>query len=327
NVEKLKNDLALNIASVYLEILNYKEQVKVAEDQLALTRLQIDRTRNLVEAGSSPEGDLLNIEAQGAQEESSRIAYQNGLDIAMLTLVQLLDLGAGEGFSVVVPDFSAYVPVDLAFSSEDIFKTARETFPQIKSASYNIRSADKALSVARAGFSPRISLSSSWSSSYSSTRQKVISIDEFGMPVYGPYSFNDQFNNNQNWSFGLNLSVPIFNGWQTRTSVDNAKIQRENARLQYSVVENQLFKDIQQSYIDALAAWKKFLSSEKSVQAQQEAFRYTEQKYEVGLVQFVEYSTAKNKLSLAQSELIQSKYNYIFRTKVLDFYRNIPISL
>ena len=327
NVEKLKNDLALNIASVYLEILNYREQVKVAEDQLALTRLQIDRTRKLVEAGSSPEGDLLNIEAQGAQEESNLIAYQNGLDIAMLTLVQLLDLGAGEGFSVVVPDFSAYVPVDLAFSSEDIFKTARETFPQIKSASYNIKSADKALSVAKAGFSPRLSLASSWSSSYSSTRQKVIAIDESGMPIYGPYSFSDQFNNNQNWSFGLNLSVPIFNGWQTRTSVDNAKIQRENARLQYSVAENQLFKDIQQSYIDALAAWKKFLSSEKSVQAQQEAFRYTEQKYEVGLVQFVEYSTAKNKLSLAQSELIQSKYNYIFRTKVLDFYRNIPISL
>ena len=327
NVEKLKNDLGLNIASVYLEILNYLEQIKVAEEQYTLTRLQIERSQTLVEAGSAPLGDLLNIQAQGANEESNLVALRNRMDLARLTLIQLLDLGSGEGFEVSVPDFSGYEPSDLAFSSEEIFTTARETFPQIRAASYNIRAAEKALDVAKGGFSPRLSLASSWGSSYSSTRKKILSIDEQGNPIYGPFSFSEQFENNANWSFGFNLNIPVFNGWQTRTSVSNAKIQRENARLQYAVTENQLYKDIQQAYIDALAAWKGYLASEKSVQAQQEAFRYIEQKYEVGLVQFVEYSTAKNQLIFTQSELIRSKYNYIFKTKVLDFYRNKPISL
>jgi len=322
-VEKLKNDLSINIALFYLQIIHAQEQLVVAENQLNLTLLQVERTQTLVNVGSVPEGNLFEIQSQAAREELQVITARNTLEISRLNLAQLLDLESQNDFQVAVPDFSNINILELTHSVDDLFAVAETVLPEIKAAEYSLKSMEKQLSIARGYRSPTLSLSGGYSTRYSSAAAKYnpVTFEEISYPLW------DQLKEGVNSYIGLQLNIPIFNGWNVQTNVKNAKLNVQNHQYLLDLSKSTLYKEIQQAHADAVASLKKYIASNKAVAYMEEAFRYTEQRYEVGLVNFVDYSTVKMRLTSAQSDLLQAKFEYIFKTKILDFYNGQPITL
>jgi outer membrane protein len=173
---------------------------------------------------------------------------------------------------------------------------------------------------------PSLSLSGNYNTGFSDIRQKVIDTDPSGLPIMGKYPFMEQINDNLSVGLGLGLNIPIFNGGQVNTAIANARIGIENAQLELQKNKNDLYRDVQQAYADAVAALKKFESTEKALVSMEESFNYTEKKFEVGLVNTVDYNTSKNQLIMTQSDLLQAKYDFIFKTRILNFYRGEPIT-
>jgi len=347
DVEKIKNDISLSISLAYLQILLNMELLEVSKSQLDITKQQIKRTSQLVEAGSLARGSLLEIQAQAASEELSVVNAENYLNISYLNLTQLLELETVSDFTILVPELPVPGEDFLIEPVNMIYNDAENVLPQIKSAEYSLISSEIGLDIARGSRSPRISLQGSYSTRYSNIRQRLsISDDEFTFPIgvveateqpvvsfpqrvtqMGDYPFGDQFMDNLAYGLTLNLSIPIFNGWQTNTAISNSKLSVLNSRYQLQYTKNLLYKEIQQAYADAMAALKKYRATEKAVSSMEESFRYTEQKFNVGLVNTVDYNTSKNQLTRTQSDLLQAKYEFIFKTKVLEFYRGSPLTL
>jgi len=319
DVDKIKNDISLSIALAYLQILLNMELLEVTNNQLEITNLQIERTNQLVEAGSLAQGSLLEIQAQAAAEELQQVNAQNQLDISYLTLTQLLELDSVGNFEIEIPDLPLPEEKFLLESINDIYSDAERILPQVKSADYQLKSSETGLNIAKGARIPILSFTGSYGTRYSNILTKPI--------IGGDYPFGDQFRDNSTYGVQFNLTVPIFNGWQTNTMISNAKISVLNSMYNLESTKNILYKEIQQAYADAVASLKKYRASEKAVSSMEESFRYTEQKFNVGLVTSVDYNTSKNQLTSTQSDLLQSKYEYIFKTKVLEFYRGLPLNL
>lgn len=344
--QKFKNDMALGIAAAYLNILFSKSLVENAIAQKKTTSVQLERTKKMVAVGALPELSLLNVEAQFASEDLQLTNYENQLSIAYLTLTQMLDLKATDGFDIEVPEIVVKGKPEMILSALDIYKTSLTKMPEIQASEIRERIAFKGLQIARSGFSPTLSLQGSLGTGYSSGSQVVDGVSLSGYqpigvvegtlqqviaPTYvynfATKSFNDQINDNFSKSLSFNLSVPIFNGYQVRSSVNRAKITYQMSQYNTELQKNQLFKSIQQAYSDAHAALKKYYSAEKAVKAYQSTFNLINQKYELGGVSFYEFSDAKSKYSRAVNEFIQAKFDYIFKTKIIDFYLGNPINL
>jgi outer membrane protein len=319
DLDKAKNDLALNIARLYLQILFNEELHEITLQQLAITRQQVDRTRILVDAGSLPKGDYLEIQAQLANEELNEVNANNQLTLSYLDLAQLLDLRSPENFRIQRPTFESVQVNDKLGSAEEVYQSAIMTLPQVKSAELDLQSMEKDLLIARGRLSPSLSMSSSYGTGYSDRLKDF----QTGKTM----ALRDQLDFTSQTSIGFSLNIPIFNGLSARTGVKNARISVTNGKYQLEIVRNQLLKEIQQAFADATASLERFRATSKSVSALEEAFRYAEQKFNVGMLTSLEYNVAKNNLTKARSELLQAKYNYIFNTRILDFYRGIPIDL
>ena len=322
DANRIKNQIALFIAGSYLQILLDMELLDAAKNQLEITNQQAERTSKLVNAGSLPRGSLLEIQSQAASEELQVINSQNNLETAYLTLTQYLDLDSTGGFEIEVPRLQVVdQPLNVTIGS--VYDEAHSFLPQIKSAEYQLESARRNVDIARGARSPSLSLSTSYGSSYSDIR-KLVDPVTFEQK---DYPFGDQMKDNANTSIGLGISVPIFNGWSVNNYVSNARINMMNSKLELENTENQLYKDIQKAYTDAIAARKRYFATEQALIAMEESFRYTEEKFVVGLINTVDYNSEKNRLASTQSDLLQSKYDFIFKTKILDFYRGLPLSL
>ncbi len=327
DLNNIKDNVALSVALDYLQIVLNKEIVAATESQLLTTLEQIAKTRKLVDAGSVARGNLLQIEAQAAQEELQLINIQNLLETSILNLTQLLELPSPEGFTVVVPDIPLDTNTVVSGSIAETYNLALGTRPEVKSSEYKLSSSEYDLKIAKGARSPRLSLSNSFSTGYSDVRKKLLGLDPVEGPIYGKYSFADQVNDNINYGIGFSLNIPILNGWQVNKNVANSRLQVESSRYALEGTKKQLYKNIQQAYADASAAMKKYAASLKAVTSTEESFRYTEQKFNVGMVTPVDYNAAKTQLLNAQSDMSQAKYEFIFKTKVLDFYRGIPLNL
>jgi outer membrane protein len=315
--DKMRNDIALNITVQYLQILFDKELLDVAREQYDVSKQQADRTKKLVDAGSQAMGSYLEIKSQAAKEALAVTQQQNSLSIALLDLAQLLDLEDVENFDIVSPDIPLIEELKLD-NPKVVYQMALGIMPEIKASQYSLESSELSVAVAKSGYSPSVSLGYEWSTSaywyiddkYNSNR-----------------SFNDQNSDNKNFYVYMGVSIPIFNKFSNRNNVRSAQIQVMDA--QYSLQQQKLSlrKEIQQAYADALAAHNNYLSSVEAVESYKESFRYTEQKFNVGLVNSVDYNVAKSDFTSAQSDLLQAKYEYILRNKILDFYKGIPITL
>ena len=318
DMQKAKNDIMLNIAASYLEILFADELLTVSGELLKITQLQIDRTGKLVEAGSLAKGSLLEIESQYAREELNVVNAQNRLTLAYLGLYQLLELPSTESFTIekpVLPEIGANMSL---LNSMDVFKNAVQLQPVVKSAEFKLESARSQLSIAKGNLLPSLSFGGNYYNFYNNKYT-----DFQGNKIL----FNDQLKSNERYGFGFTLNIPVFNRFQAKNGVSNAQIQLENSELQLQNTKNLLRKDIEQAYTNALASFKRYVANQKAVVSSKEAFRYTEEKFNVGMINSVEYNQSKNNLSSAESDLLQAKYEYIFRTKILDFYNGTPIEL
>lgn len=317
-MQKAKDDIMLNIAASYLEILFADELLIVTEDLLKITQLQIDRTGKLVEAGSLAKGSLLEIEAQYAREELNVVNAQNRLQLAYLSLYQFLELPSTESFKIekpVLPEISANMTM---LNSMDVFKNAVQIRPAVKGAEFKLESARNQLLIAKGNLMPSLTFGGNYYNFYN---------NKYTTFQGAKIEFSDQLKTNERFGFGATLSIPIFNRYQAQTGVSNAQIQVENTELQLQSTKNLLRKDIEQAYTNALASFKRYVANQKAVVSSTEAFRYTEEKFNVGMINSVEYNQVKNNLTNAQSDLLQAKYEYIFRTKILDFYNGQPIDL
>lgn len=347
DLQKIRNDISLNVVSSFLQVLYADEALIAANNQKERSKKQYDRTKALTDAGSLTQGDLLNSESQLATDELSAITAENNYTIALLSLAQLLELDNADGFRIARPETTLPDVSVLAQSPAEIYNLSQQVLPELKSAETRVLSAKKGLAVARGSRYPRLSAFGSLSTGYSSASQRSSgapvfvglfpngSITNGGDTVLSPIytsdfedtPFNDQFDQNYNKSVGFSLSIPILNGWATESGIRRAKLNVLNAELNEDLQKQQVLKSIQQASADARGAQKKYDAAQRNYNALQASYNYTQKKYDGGLISYLEWFTAKNSFAKAESDLLQAKFDYIFRVKVLDFYAGKPLSL
>ncbi len=347
DLQKVKNDMALNVATAYLQVLYSKELLAVTTDQHDATKLQRDRTKRMEELGSMSKGNLLDMESQFASDEVRLITAQSQYDQSVLSLKQMLELDTLKDFNIVTPEFPT-PKMDAGYSDvKAIYLAALNNQPDMKSYDYKVSSAEKGVSIAKGAIYPRLSISGSLGTSYSTSSQRVKSYSYSNDPVIIGYTsqfdtvyslyqqstallektpFRDQLNNNLSKSIGLSLSIPLFNGWSTHSNIQRARINLEQVQVGFEQAKKSIYKSIEQAVADANAAYQKFTAGEKNVEAQQQSMDFNQQKFDVGLINTYDYLIAKNNFTKAKSDLLQAKFDYIFRLKVLDFYMGKSLS-
>ncbi len=343
-VMQTQYDIGMNVASAYLNVLYSQDQLALATQQAGLTQGQVDRMQILVTEGASAKGTLLELQSQLATEEVNKVTAQSAVTMAYINLTQLMNLDSTAGFTIVKPSITIPNENILNTSPDQIFQTAVSLQPGIKKAQMDVMSADKGVSVAQGQYSPSVTLQGSLGTGYSGlardiSNSSITGVDTIGITTGGDYvlipqysttfvttPFADQFQNNVNKSIGVQINIPIFNRFQVNSSVARAKIQRESAQLNMELSQQQLRKNITQAYADAQAAYLKYKATEKAVEASKQAFAYTENRFNFGASNSIEYNTSKNSLAIAEANLVQSKYDYIFRMKVLDYYQGKPLT-
>lgn len=326
DADKMKDDISLMIVGGYLQILFSMELVKTAVEQVDITALQISRTQKLVDAGTLAKGDLLEMLSQGAREEVNLINAENQLNLAYLDLLQLLDMTAAERFNIERPNIVIEDASLELIPSDKVYEYAVINRPEIKSAEYRLQSAERALAIARGSRSPIISMSGGWGTTWSD-QIRVINPDN-PLDFSGPTKpYDDQLKDNVNKNWSVSLSIPIYNGYQVSSYVSKSKLASLNAEYNLELTQNQIRKNVETSYTDAIAAFKSYLANEKSLESFSESFKYMEQKFNVGLVNSLDYNVAKQQMTRAESDLISAKYDFVFKTKILDFYMGKTITL
>jgi outer membrane protein len=329
NLEKAKEDLALNIASLFLQTLFNKEIVKVNEEQLNLSLTQVEKTKSLVQVGKAPLSQLYDIEAQVAKDEVSLIQAKNNLALALLDLAQSLELENETSFDIYTPEIEDVITeyTNSVQSPQIVFNNAVNIKPLIKEQQYRIESAEKTLKIAKSGYLPSLQLNLGYGTDYFYDYDIKKKINPATGIAYSNPAFSNQIRDNANEFISLSLNIPIFNRFSVRNQVKNAKINISNQQLTLENTKKTLYKEIQTAYLNATAAQEKYRASGKAVTASAESFKYAQERYETGKSSVFEFNEAKTKLIQSQSEQIQAKYDYIFRAKILDFYNGDPIKL
>ncbi|MCR5575088.1 MAG: TolC family protein [Bacteroidaceae bacterium] len=308
DLQKAKEDLAINIASAYLQALFNKELYQVALGQAALSQEQYNRIETLEQLGKASVAELAEAKSRVAQDELNVVQTNNNYRLAILDLTQLIELETPEGFEVANPDEA--FQLNPLTPPDEVFSSAIANKPSILAAQARLEGSKENIKIAQSALYPSINLNGSLGTNYYSTLNRT---------------FSQQLGDNFSRYVGISLNIPIFNRFATRNRVRSAKLQRDNYALQLENAKKTLYKEIQQAWYNATAAQSKYASSEAAAEASQASFELTSKKYENGTATAVAYNEAKQNLMKAQSDELQAKYEYIFRSKILDFYKGIEI--
>jgi len=345
DLQSNKNNLALSIASGYLQVLLDQELLLEAKNQQDVTTQQVEKTKKMVDAGSLAKGNLYDVQAQEANDEVNVVNSENLLNIAMLSLAQLLDIDSVQLFKIVRPEIT--IPDNPAVNQPDlIYSEALTNQPDIKSAELKWESAAKGREAAAGALYPKLIFAGTVGTGYSSGDENIVPGQVVQVPqtitigtttetIYFPtqeYNYvliplKTQLNQNFNKTIGFQLNIPILNGLRSNMSYKNAKLNELNAYYTYETTEINLRKNVQQAYADALGALKKYHATQKSVDSFKEAYNYTRAKFDAGVATSLDYNTAQTNLAKAESDLLQAKYTYVFKLKVLDYYEGKPLKL
>ena len=344
---KMQEDIALNVANAFLQVLFNKENLKVQKQQLGINEKQYARSEELVNAGSIPRGDLLDIKATVALNNQNVVAAENVLLISKLSLAQLLQLKDFENFDVVDDsDFRDENNI-LAQTPNAIYDKALEGRTELKIARTNLEIAEKNVTIAKGAYQPTLQGFYSFNSrvSYSDrvtgvapntanptsilgfvegTNQNVLS-PNFTRVLGGPAPFFDQFSNNKGQSFGVQLSIPIFNGFSARNNVERSKVSLERSKIAVEQQDLDLQRNVFTAFADAKGSLNANEAAVVALEARQVAYNYAKEKYDVGLMNSFDFNQSQTLLTNAQSEVIRTKYDYIFKIKILEFYFGIPL--
>lgn len=308
DLDKAKEDISINIASAYLKVLFNAELHQVALGQVALSKEQYARINRLAELGKASPAEVAEAKSRVAQDEMRVVQTSNDYNLTLLDLSQLLELATPEGFALETPDAS--LELTALTPPDEVFQTAMVSKPAIQAAQFRLEGSKRSIRIAQSNYYPQLSLNGSLGTNYYSTIDRT---------------FSQQMNDNFSKYVGFSLSVPIFNRLATRNQVRTARLQYENNALTLDNTKKSLYKEIQQSWYSATASEAKYTSSHTATLASEESFRLMSEKYNNGKANAVEYNEAKQNLMKAQSDELQAKYEYLFNTKILDFYKGIPI--
>ena len=317
DIEKAKNDVTLNITTGYLQVLFANEILSVAKSQAEATAVQVDRTAKMVDAGKSPESDLLQIKSQFATDNLAVITAQNQLDLAKVTLMQLMEIPITDQFNVVVPEMTEPSAVILQ-TNEEIYKKSLDVLPQISSAAIKTNASLMALKVTEGARWPRLNFGANLNTNFASSRKKG-NVNPQGYPFF------EQLWDNIGQSFSLGLSIPIYSNRQIKSNIDRAKINSMTAQLNEQNTKNVLRKSIEQTYTDLKAAIKKYEATKEQLSAVKSVYENAQKKFDVGVMTATDFLIQKNNYEQSQSNLIQAKFDYIFKGKILDFYQGKEI--
>lgn len=348
DLAKAKNDVTVNVVTFYLNVILNSELVETARLQVESTTNQLERTRKLVEAGSLPITNQLDLESQLASNELDLVNAENDLALSQLNLKQALLVPADTELELLIPEVDVPEEVELEQSVDQIYRLAVENMPEIKSADLKVEAASVGLRIAQGGMSPTLSLGAGFSTNYSEIADRERQIFEgteiqtfpIGYLQNDPnqlvytsqtvprvvrtepdFPVFDQFREYLSKQIQLNLSIPIFNRWTTQSDIQRAVVAQKTAEITAQETRNTLRQNIETAYNNAIAALKSYNASERQVNALEQSFRNTENRYNLGAVNFVEYQVASNNLFRARSGLVQAKYTYLFRLKILEFYQ------
>ncbi len=348
DTEQLKRDIALDVASAYLTALFAKERLSTAQFALDLSNDQLDQIDKLIEAGSRPRNERLDLLAQIATNEQALINGANDYTIAILNLKQLMNYNVESDIELVVPDENAVTlfsdPDLLTFN--EVYRQAVLNQPNIEAGKIRLLGAETGIDIAKGGFYPTLGAFGGLQSNFSNQGRKLDGFEEvvnetpvifngmeaiIGLPGVNPIlsdnPYFNQLNENIAYGFGLNLNIPIYNRYQTKAAVQRAELNLQATKTQNELLEQQLRRSVQQALADAQTAKKAFEASQQSVEAQRAAFDNAEKRFELGAINTYDYILAKNQLDNASVNAIIAKYDYIFRTKILDFYIGRPLTL
>lgn len=344
---KMREDVALNVANAFLQVLFNKENLKVQQQQLAINQKQYTRSEELVKAGSIPRGDLLDIKATVASNNQNVVLADNALLISKLSLAQLLQLKEFDNFDVVDDTDLKDENNIMAETPDAIYTKAKEGRTELKIAKTNLEISEKSVAIAKGAYQPTLQGFYSFNSrvAYSDrivgvapnaanptsvvgfvegTNQNVLSPNLIRV-LGGPESFFNQFSNNKGQSFGVQLSIPIFNGFSVKNNVERSKVNLEKSKIALEQQDLDLQRNVFTAFADAKGALNAYESSVVAVEARQGAYDYAKERYNVGLMNSFDFNQAQTLLTNAQSEVLRTKYDYIFKIKILEFYFGIPL--
>ncbi|MBR2244300.1 MAG: TolC family protein [Prevotella sp.] len=312
DLEKAKNDIRMQVAKAYVQILYDMEIFDVAERQIEIDSMQVARLEKFFENGKASGAEVSQQKATLAQSRLTATQAQNNLQLALLALSQLLELPSPEDFTVARPNTEKFQPIPN--DPNQIYEEALLFKPEVRAEQLRLDASEKSIKVAQAGLYPSLSLNGGLQTNYYKT--SGMQQDNFGT----------QIKNNFSQYIGLNLSIPIFNRFSTRNSVRSARIDRENQKLQLDNVKKTLYKEIQQVYYNAVGAQAKLSSCEAARQSSTDAFVLAQAKYENGKATITEFNEAKNRYLKAESDLVQARYEHLYQTTLLNFYRGRELS-
>lgn len=344
---KMQEDISLNVANAFLEILANKENVKIKKEQLAIDEKRFKRSEEMVNAGTIPRGDLFDLKATLATDQQAIIVAENSLLISKLSLAQLLQLKEFADFDVIDDTNAKDENNIMAQSPIDIYNKAKETRTELKLAQTNLEIAEKNVKIAKGAYQPTLSAFYGFNTraSYSDiitgstpntanptsqigfvegTNQAVLQ-NNYSPVLSGPNPIFDQFSDNKGHNFGFQLNVPIFNGFSVRNNVERNKVSLEKSKIDLEQKSLDLQRNVYTAFTDAKGALNAYESSTVTLDARQQSYNYAKEKYDVGLMNSFDFTQAQTLLTNAQSDVIRAKYDYMFKIKILEFYFGIPI--
>ncbi|NND16832.1 MAG: TolC family protein [Eudoraea sp.] len=318
-LDNLIDDIRLNVANAYLLVLSNKESLKVFAAQYAVTEQDMKRTKELVDSGVVPRGDLLEIEATAANQEQQIVDGENQVTLSLINLAQLLQITDYENFEIADEEFAVPPAEILDNSPKVIFDKALTFRNDIKFSETNVDLAEKDLQIAKGASYPTIGAFINYNTRYS---------DQTIDPLTGEtIPFRDQLYLNDGISYGAQLNIPVFNGFSTGNNIKRSQISLEKARLQFEQDKLDLENTINVAYVDVQSFAKSYEAAQKTLEARKLAYDYSKERFDVGLMNAFDFSQAQARVDNAEAEVIRTKYNYIFRIKVLEFYFGLPITL
>lgn len=345
-VEKAANDVALNVASYYLQVLAASEQIEISRVQVAQTKAQYDITKRKVDVGALPELNLAELESQLATDSSNFIAAETTFDQNVLLLKALLNMDMAAPFNVDTPPVESIPLEPLSELQPDyVYKLALESWPEQKAYGLRIKGAFKNMKANKATMYPSISgfygLGTTYNNLYQvpmgttsiinpepvgtvsidGTEYNVYNKNPYTIPVYGKQKYLDQINHNFNQSLSIGITIPIFNGSTYRTSYERSKLDLENTELQQAQAKQTLQSNIYTAYSNSIAAMEKFNASTKAIESAQKAYDFALKRYDVGLLSTIDLLTNQNNLLRAKLQALANHYDYVFKMKVLEFYK------
>lgn len=322
---KMKDDISLNVANAFLQILFNKENLKVQQEQLLNNKKQKQRTQTLVDAGSVPRGDLMDMTATVATSQQAVVNAENALLISKLSLAQLLQLEDFKSFDVAEADYTLTESETMLQSADAIYNKAKEERVELKIARANLEVAQKDIDIAKGALLP--SLQGFYSFSSRATNSDRISSDGNGnFIVRGPDAIFNQFSDNKGNAFGLQLSIPILNGFSVRNNIERSKVAFKRSQIAVSQQELDLKRNVYTAFTDANGALNAYEAAVTTLEARTESYKYAQERFDVGLLNAFDLNQSQTLFANAESEVIRTKYDYIFRVKVVEFYFGIPIA-